>query len=121
MPRTAPQAPTGLGPRAKKLWTELNRAWTYSPDELELLKLACEACDRAHKAQALLDAEGVVVRDRFGQLKEHPGVQIRTAAETSAARLLKQLGYQAGAEREARNLSIRSGVLAHHSKKRGAR
>jgi P27 family predicted phage terminase small subunit len=75
------------------------------------LRLACEACDRAHQAQKLLDKEGLTISDRFAQTKEHPAAALRATAETSAARLLKQLGLHVEAERDARNQEIRSGKI----------
>lgn len=110
-PLPVPPAPKGIGARARKLWKGLHGSWQFAPDELELLTLAVEACDRAHKAQALLDAQGVTITDRFGQAKEHPAVAIRTSAETSAARLLKQLGFHVEAERAVRNAEISSGKI----------
>ena len=90
---TTPKPPPGLGPRARRLWSELHRAWEFAPDELEVLRLAVEAVDRACRAQALLDKEGLMLPGRYGP-KEHPAAAVRTAAEASAARLLKQIGFR---------------------------
>ncbi len=90
---TTPKPPPGLGPRARRLWSQLHSAWDFTPDELEVLRLAVEAVDRACRAQALLDAEGLMLEGRYGP-KEHPAAAVRTAAETSAARLLKQIGFR---------------------------
>lgn len=111
MPARTPDAPAGIGPRARRLWKNLHGSWQFSADELELLTLAVEAADRAHRAQEILDREGVTIRDRFAQVKEHPAVAIRTGAETSAARLLKQLALHVEAEKAVRNAAIRSGKL----------
>lgn len=115
-----PAAPPGLGPRAKKVWADLNDSWGFQSHELELLKLFVEALDRAHRAQNHLDEDGIVVKDRFGQLREHPAVQIRNAAEASAGRLLRQLGFDEDTRREVKNKNIRHGVHRQLSEKRRA-
>jgi len=94
---TTPKAPPGLGPRARRLWTDLHAKWDFRPDELEVLRLAAEAVDRACRAQALLAEEGLMLAGRYGP-KEHPAAAVRTAAETSAARLLKQLAFDRDAQ-----------------------
>lgn len=114
-----PPAPPGIGRRAQRLWRELQVDWTFSADELELLKLAVEAVDRATKAQEILKREGLTVLDRFQQVKEHPAVAIRNTAEINAARLLKQLGLHAVEERERKNAAIRTGVIGFQRARRG--
>ena len=121
MASRTPAAPAGLGSRAKRLWREMHKQWDLDADELEILSLACEAVDRAQKAQTILIAEGVTTTDRFGQVKPHPAAEVRATAENSAARLLKQLGTHAEGERALRNNQIRSGVVRSiHRKRRPA-
>jgi len=98
----------------------LNASWGFQSHEIELLRLFIESLDRAHRAQALLDEDGIVVRDRFGQLREHPAVQIRNAAEASAGRLLRQLGFDEETRRETKNASIRHGVHRHLTERKRA-
>ena len=99
MANRTPAAPPGLGNRARTLWRDLHRAWTFTPDEAEVLKLACEAVDRAEKAQGAIRVAGVLIKDRFGAVKENPACKIRAAAEVNAARLLRQLEFSAEAGR----------------------
>lgn len=111
-----PAMPPGLGARAKGLWTGLHKELdsskvSFSAEELELFMLAVEAVDRCDRAQRLLAKEGVVVKDRFGQAREHPAVAIRNSAETNAAKLLRQLGLKADVEKMIRNSNIRSGTI----------
>ncbi|MBA2312726.1 MAG: P27 family phage terminase small subunit [Actinobacteria bacterium] len=114
----ADKAPPGLGPRARRLWRDLQAAWQFSADEAAILELAVQALDRCDKAQELLVAEGLVVKDRFGQPREHPAASIRTSAEASCARLLRQLGLSREAQQALRNENIRTGLIKTHSTRR---
>ncbi len=87
-----PAAPPGLSPRARRLWAALMGAWKFQPDELEVARLAVEAVSRADLAQQKLEEDGLVLADSRGKSYAHPAAGIREAAETSAARLLRQLG-----------------------------
>jgi hypothetical protein len=56
-----------------------------------LLTLLAEALDRSADAQRILDADGLLTTDRFGQQHAHPMVGVTLDAEVSAARLLREL------------------------------
>ena len=58
---------------------------------IRLLNLACEAYDAAQEARAVLQAEGKVFVDRFGQPKPRPEVAIQRDSAISFARLLREL------------------------------
>jgi P27 family predicted phage terminase small subunit len=60
-----------------------------------LLQLACEAWDRGQRARELVEAEGVVVEDRYGRPKAHPAVNIQRDAEITFARLVRELALDA--------------------------
>jgi len=68
--------------------------WELGESELELLRLACETRDRYDEARALLDAEGLVLRDRFGQSKAHPAAAIERDARIALVRVLRELGLE---------------------------
>ena len=120
MTKRTPAAPQGLRSRAKNLWTDLHKHWDFSPHELELLRLTVEAVSRAEMAQEAINESGLTVKDRFGVPREAPEVGIRTAAEASAARLLRQLGLTQEAERVLKATHIRSGTLRRHSERKRA-
>ena len=61
------------------------------PPARELLRLACEALDRAGQACEVLDAEGLTIRDRYGQVRPHPAASIEIQSRTAVARLLREL------------------------------
>src|SRR5690554_1800037 len=58
---------------------------------LALLDQAALALHRAEQARALLAAEGLVLRDRFDQIKPHPANVIVRDAEASFRAALKDL------------------------------
>ena len=58
---------------------------------IALLTLACEAHDRATTTRELIDKEGIVTTDRFGQRITHPAVAVERDSRAAYARLVKQL------------------------------
>ncbi len=66
----------------------------YALDEPGLLMLgaALEAYDRAREAQALVDADGICFRDRWGQLRANPAAGIERASREQMIRCLRALG-----------------------------
>jgi len=65
----------------------------YDLDEhhVRLLTLAGEAFDRASEARELVEAEGIVFSNRFGELRAHPAVAIERDSRIGFARLVRQL------------------------------
>jgi hypothetical protein len=51
---------------------------------------------------------------------EHPAIAIRNSAEASAARLLRQLGFDEETRRAVKNEQIRHGVHRHFTERRRA-
>ena len=88
--------PRHLSPTAKRHWRELRAVYALdSPDQLLLLlRAACEAADRCESARKLVAAKGEVIPDRFGQLRQHPGVNIERDARAAMVQALKALGLQ---------------------------
>jgi hypothetical protein len=80
-----------LSPRAKALWTQTTTSFTLEATEVELLRLALEALDRAEQARVILAEEGLTSRGRYGQALVHPAVAIERDSRIAAARLFKQL------------------------------
>jgi len=63
-----------------------------SETEYRLLIKAAEAHDRADTARRRVQRDGIVVADRFDQLKPHPAVAIERDARAGFARIVRQLG-----------------------------
>jgi phage terminase small subunit len=92
-----PTAPRGLSARSRRLWRDLNDLYAFELHDLELLELALGALDRAREAKALLDAEGLVVKGRYGA-RTHPAVAIERDSRLAAARLFRELGIDKAVE-----------------------
>lgn len=86
-------APKHLRAAARRMWDKLMRE--YHIDDaggLALLEAACVSYQRAEDARVLVRREGLVVKDRFDQLKAHPACAVERDARAqmiSALRALK--------------------------------
>ena len=95
---TTPRAPSGLQERSRRLWRAVVDSYELSDAELEVLRCACEALDRADAAAATVKAEGITIRDRYGVPKCHPAAELETRNRGLFARLVLQLGVKAVAD-----------------------
>jgi P27 family predicted phage terminase small subunit len=90
---TDPRYPEHISARARKLWRRVEDTWDIADAAAEeLLRMLVEAVDRRDQARELLDAEGLTIVDRYGQVRAHPAVAIEASSRTAAARLMAQLG-----------------------------
>ena len=87
------EPPAYLSERAKSFWRETVATWVMDDAAaLTLLELACVALGRADQGRELLEAEGLVVVDRYQQVKPHPACSVRAGVAALAfARLLREL------------------------------
>ncbi len=84
--------PAGLSDAASTWWQSVRDEYGIAdPAGIALLNQAAQALDRADAARTLLDAEGLVVRDRFDQPKPHPASVIVRDAEASFRSALRDL------------------------------
>lgn len=86
-----PGAPEGLSSRAERLWTTITRDWPLEVAEATLLAEALRSLDRADTCRAVLDAEGLVVRDFRGRPHAHPLIGEERKARGRHAALMRQL------------------------------
>ena len=87
-----PAPPKSLSPEARRVWRELTTEFVISDSAgYQILKAGLESYDRAIAAKSLLDAEGTVVKDRWGQSKIHPGASIERDSRAAFLSALKQL------------------------------
>jgi phage terminase small subunit len=61
---------------ALELWQKVHEQWDLDPLSERILRSACESLLVSNRAQALIDAEGLVVIDRAGRPTKHPAVII---------------------------------------------
>jgi phage terminase small subunit len=68
---------------------------------LHLLTGACEFWDRKQTARKIIEKEGILVLDRFGQQREHPAVKVERDSGLMFAKLLRELALDVEALGEA--------------------
>jgi P27 family predicted phage terminase small subunit len=84
--------PKHLSIPARTLWKALTTEYQiHDSGGLAILTAGLEAYDRAQTAKALLDTEGPVVVDRWGQQKTHPAASIERDSRAQWLRALQQL------------------------------
>jgi P27 family predicted phage terminase small subunit len=88
---TIPEPPKKLSPEARGWWIKINEAWEVVDGSLLVLENALEAFDRMRQAQAIIEAEGIVTSDRFGQVRQHPATIVERDAKQTLLRHLKAL------------------------------
>jgi len=86
------EPPAHLKADARRMWQRLRSDYVLDDaGALALLQAACEAYQRAQEARAVIDAEGAVMKDRFGQPKAHPAVTIERDARGQMIAALRAL------------------------------
>ena len=89
---SAPTAPRHLNVIGARFWRDFCADWELEDtDDLELLRLACEAFDRSTQARKLIRTEGITYTDRFGSPHPHPAVNIELRSRAAAASIVKQI------------------------------
>jgi phage terminase small subunit len=91
-PRGGKSVPVGLSDSAAH-WYRVLRAEFDIKDEAGrlLLETAMRAFDRGESARVLLERDGVVIADRWGQQKPHPAATIERDARAGMLAALKAL------------------------------
>jgi P27 family predicted phage terminase small subunit len=86
-----PKPPAHLSKEAGVIWATINRGWHLDESALIVLATGLEAFDRMRQAQEAIKLHGVVIEDRFGQLRSNPATTVERdsrAALLSAFKLL---------------------------------
>ena len=89
-----PRAPSHLSTESKAWWRSAVREYHLENHHLKLLRLACEAWDRANAARLAIKREGMTYTDRFGAPRKHPAVNIEEQARLAFARLVRELDLE---------------------------
>ena len=103
--------PSHLAAPSRALWRKLTATYEFESHELEVLRLALEALDRAATARRALKRHGTTYNDRFGAPHARPEVKIERDSANAAARFLAQLAIPVedvespGAVRDLRRVS----------------
>lgn len=92
MKNLAPKPPNDLSTEAKRKWKALQTEYGIADEAgLTYLTTGCRFFDRMRGAQTLLDKEGSVITDRFGQSKPHPATVVERDAAASMIRAFRAL------------------------------
>ena len=67
-----PQAPNGLGPKAKKVWKETVETYDLRVDELRILEDACREMDMVERMETAMASEELIVKGSMGQPAPNP-------------------------------------------------
>jgi P27 family predicted phage terminase small subunit len=91
----APRAPANLSATSRNLWGRLRDEYGIRDVAgLAVLEQALRSLDRAEQARRLLDRQGVVVTDRWGQSKPHPAAAVERDSRAAFLAAVRQLGVQ---------------------------
>jgi phage terminase small subunit len=87
------KTPSELGPAGKRFWKRITSAFVVvDAASYEFLFLACVARDRLAAAEAAIREDGGFLKDRFGQTRAHPAVQISRDATATMLAAMRALG-----------------------------
>lgn len=82
-----------LSTESKKFFNTIKKAYKIEDHvSLAILEQASEALMRIRDAQKVIDEEGLVLTDRFGQKKNHPATVIERDSRNAFLKALNQLG-----------------------------
>jgi hypothetical protein len=89
-----PRVPRGLGEQGQRLWTAVQGQYDISDaGGVELLRLACLACDRAERLRKIINSDGELVEGKDGApAKEHPLLRAEHLARSYISQTLSRLG-----------------------------
>jgi P27 family predicted phage terminase small subunit len=102
LPKNA-KPPASLGRFGRKFWVEtLGTYEILDAHHLQLLENASLCLDRAASARDAIKAEGVTVKNRFGEVVAHPAANIERQSMTVFRQNLRELGLDIEAPSEVR-------------------
>jgi P27 family predicted phage terminase small subunit len=89
-----PKPPEWLEAQGKAFWLKAVEQYTLLPFELELLKIACSALDRAETARGSMRNDGAYIIGQRGKLVAHPATRVLKEAEDSFRQIIGKLELQ---------------------------
>jgi hypothetical protein len=86
-----PAPPAHLADDGRQLWLDIQRAYQIDdPGGLVLLRVACEALDRAERCRRLIDEQGEMLTVR-GIPRAHPALAAERDARAAIVRAIRNL------------------------------
>ena len=87
------RAPAGLKAAGKGFWKKsMSEFVLKDAHDLERLKQACGCLDDIADAEEIVKADGLFIRDRFEQTREHPGLKTVRDNKTLFCRIIREMG-----------------------------
>ncbi len=91
--RADPKPPTSLGKAGREFWRSVLAAYVLEEGHhLRLLENAALCLDRAAAARVQLATDGIVTKNRFGEVVAHPAANIERQSMTLFRQNLRELG-----------------------------
>ena len=100
---TIKRAPTGLKASGKRFWRKVMAEFVLKDThDLERLKLACSCLDEIAAAESIVADEGLFIKDRFEQTREHPGIKTIHDNKVLFLRAVRELGLDLNVPEDSR-------------------
>lgn len=106
MPPKLPEPPKHLSGESSVFFTSVVESYELESHHLKLLVAACECLDRASEAREALRRDGMVHKDRHGNLRPHPCCQVERDNKALFSRLIRELALDVEAPAENRPPTI---------------
>jgi len=98
-----PEAPAGLKQAGRDFWNKAHSEFILTAaHDLERLQQACECLDVIREAKEKVEADGNFIRDRFMQIREHPGLKTIRDFRILFCRIIRELGLDSENPQESR-------------------
>jgi phage terminase small subunit len=93
--------PSFLGKKGRNFFNKTAERYNfYDQHGIELLTHAAEVLDRLEELRKRIDGEGLLVANRFGELRENPAVKVERDQKILFARLVRELNFDTPEEEE---------------------
>jgi P27 family predicted phage terminase small subunit len=84
-------APSHLRPETRAWYRSVVAEYELQSHHLRILQLCAEAWDRSREARALLEKDGLVCTNKYGETRPHPGIQIEKDSRSAFLRGVREL------------------------------
>lgn len=96
------QAPKNLSKESAKFWNDILKIYEMQPHHEKILEAACGEWDTVIESRAAIKREGAFFKDRFGQVKAHPAIQVEQKSKNLFRLLVRELGFDLQAPEDSR-------------------
>lgn len=84
--------PDNIGPKGRAFWHKTHKRLVLDEEhDLERLAQACTCLDTIKAAEEAVAAAGMFVKNRFDELREHPGVKVIRDNKIVFCRIIREL------------------------------